>query len=359
MGCGASSAATPSDEKRTVTIVEPKKSGDAYRTPTGTPRKLEAGFTKRRLSAAVNIMRAVRGTGEEDLTEMSEKTRISRTSYRKIQAVDIDRLRDEFVKHDTNDTGSLSKTELQNMLEEILGEDIRTALDAEGQPVIEGLMCALDADGSGDVDMDELIAAWRAWFGPAVNPVRCLIIVDVQNDFISGTLSIGACPAGQDGGAVVPVINSMRQKHDWDAVAISMDWHPQDHCSFAECFAADSSSGTKAFPLHESQDPAAAVGPTPFSSLTLLSPDEKTPMPQTLWPRHCVQDTWGSECHADLVRDEKDFIVYKGTNARVDSYSAFCTRNLCMHAHALSCTFFILSLADPHAHPKPQTTTKS
>jgi nicotinamidase-related amidase len=24
------------------------------------------------------------------------------------------------------------------------------------------------------------------------------------------------------------------------------------------------------------------------------------PMKQRLWPRHCVQDTWGSELHKDL-----------------------------------------------------------
>ena len=32
-----------------------------------------------------------------------------------------------------------------------------------------------------------------------VRPVSALIIVDVQNDFISGTLSISNCPAGQNG----------------------------------------------------------------------------------------------------------------------------------------------------------------
>ena len=36
-----------------------------------------------------------------------------------------------------------------------------------------------------------------------------------------------------------------------------------------------------------------------------------------------MQNTWGSECHADLVQSDKDVIVYKGTDARVDSYSAF------------------------------------
>ena len=76
-------------------------------------------------------------------------------------------------------------------------------------------------------------------------------------------------------------------------------------------------------PPRDSQEPSEAVAPPPFSTLTLLSPDGATPMKQILWPRHCVQDTWGAECHPDLVRAESDVLVYKGTNANVDSYSAF------------------------------------
>ena len=32
-----------------------------------------------------------------------------------------------------------------------------------------------------------------------VRPVTCLIVVDVQNDFITGSLSLDKCPAGDDG----------------------------------------------------------------------------------------------------------------------------------------------------------------
>ena len=32
-----------------------------------------------------------------------------------------------------------------------------------------------------------------------VRPVSCLIVVDVQNDFITGSLAISNCPAGHDG----------------------------------------------------------------------------------------------------------------------------------------------------------------
>ena len=41
-------------------------------------------------------------------------------------------------------------------------------------------------------------------------PVRALLIIDVQNDFISGTLSLKSCPAGADGARVVPVSNRLR-----------------------------------------------------------------------------------------------------------------------------------------------------
>ena len=59
-----------------------------------------------------------------------------------------------------------------------------------------------------------------------------------------------------------------------------------------------------------------------FSKVMLTAPDGSQ-MEQTLWPRHCVQDTWGSECHADLLTLPSDIKVVKGTDPHVDSYSAF------------------------------------
>ena len=64
-------------------------------------------------------------------------------------------------------------------------------------------------------------------------------------------------------------------------------------------------------------------------------------MDQVLWPRHCVQESWGAEMHKDLKVAElkwkyliiiivvvykvhpKNHIIYKGVNPNVDSYSAF------------------------------------
>ena len=56
--------------------------------------------------------------------------------------------------------------------------------------------------------------------------MRALILVDIQNDF---------CPGGAlavaDGGAVVPVANSLIAK--FELVVATQDLHPANHKSFA------------------------------------------------------------------------------------------------------------------------------
>jgi len=195
-------------------------------------------------------------------------------------------------------------------------EDAKKKDDAKGI-ILDLLMEALDTDGSGDVDIEELRGSYHSWFGAALKPVRALVIIDVQNDFIDGTLSLKYCPAGQDGGRVVPVINQMREDVIFDVVAISLDWHPHRHCSFHESCA----EGDFLAPLHPSQTEEAALNAAVFQQVVFTAPDGETEMKQTLWPRHCVQNTWGAECHQDLVQEKTDVIVHKGTNERIDSYS--------------------------------------
>jgi len=147
--------------------------------------------------------------------------------------------------------------------------------------------------------------------------VRCLVIIDVQNDFIDGSLALKTCPAGQDGYDVVPVINRMRTENAFDFTAISLDWHPYRHCSFYE----GAVKGDFPARLHPTQDAEAAKAAPMFSTITLTAPDGTSPMKQILWPRHCVQDTWGAACHDELIQRPDDIIVHKGTDARIDSYS--------------------------------------
>ena len=115
-----------------------------------------------------------------------------------------------------------------------------------------------------------------------------LLIVDIQNDFCAGgSLSV---PGGDE---VVPLINRLASA--FAHAALTQDWHPRDHLSFAS--------------EHE--------GRQPFETVRLSYGM------QTLWPEHCVQGTPGAGFHRDLDVPHAEFIIRKGFRREIDSYSAF------------------------------------
>jgi nicotinamidase/pyrazinamidase len=118
-----------------------------------------------------------------------------------------------------------------------------------------------------------------------------LIIVDPQLDFMPG----GAL-AVAGGDEIVEGINHLIQqfKSSGALIAITQDWHPKGHKSFAS-----------------------AHGVDPFSSVELSYGT------QVAWPDHCVQGSAGAEFHTALGVDAADVIIRKGMNPNVDSYSAF------------------------------------
>ena len=67
-----------------------------------------------------------------------------------------------------------------------------------------------------------------------MQPRSAIIIVDVQNDFISGSLAISNCPARQNGEDVVRPINNMLDTVPFTQYCYSLDWHPTDHVSFID-----------------------------------------------------------------------------------------------------------------------------
>ena len=67
-----------------------------------------------------------------------------------------------------------------------------------------------------------------------VCPVSALLVIDVRNDFISGSLSIKNCPAKHEGSEVVPVISRLLDTSRFDVVVYSCNWHPENHISFIE-----------------------------------------------------------------------------------------------------------------------------
>ena len=103
-----------------------------------------------------------------------------------------------------------------------------------------------------------------------------LIVVDVQNDF---------CPGGAlgitEGDAVVPLINTLTPR--FKTRVFTRDWHPPDHCSFAE-------------------EPAFMDGS---------------------WPQHCVAGTKGAEFHADLTVPDDAHVISKATDPEAEAYSGF------------------------------------
>jgi len=164
-----------------------------------------------------------------------------------------------------------------------------------------------DSDHDGTLSVGELRVFMRFYIPEQRKVARksALIIIDVQNDFISGTL---ANPSNaQD---IVPIINGLRDQ--FDVVVISYDWHPQDHCSFVE------SVNEGKFPIIEELQQF-----NPFTMVTLKGDADRPEHQQVLYPRHAVQNSDGGKTHVDLVVKDTDRKVYKGVRANIDSYSAF------------------------------------
>lgn len=115
-----------------------------------------------------------------------------------------------------------------------------------------------------------------------------LLVIDVQNDF---------CPAGKlavnGGDAIVPIVNDLARQ--FRHVALTQDWHPAGHSSFA----------------------SSHPGKQPFTQITMPYG------PQTLWPDHCIQGSDGARFRRDLDIPHTELIIRKGFRMEVDSYSAF------------------------------------
>ncbi len=95
---------------------------------------------------------------------------------------------------------------------------------------------------------------------------KALIIVDMQWDFIRGALAVK--------GADELELPLHKRMDDYSIIVATQDWHPQNHVSF------------------------------------------KT------WPEHCVQGSRGAELI--IPREQRvSLFLRKGTDQRVDSYSAF------------------------------------
>ena len=123
---------------------------------------------------------------------------------------------------------------------------------------------------------------------PIAAPDACLIVVDVQNDFMPGGAL--AVPKGDE---IVALVNRLAAR--FANVVLTQDWHPRGHASFASSHA----------------------GRQPFETIALSYGT------QVLWPDHCVQGTDGAAFHAGLDIHKAQLVIRKGHHRDIDSYSAF------------------------------------
>lgn len=116
----------------------------------------------------------------------------------------------------------------------------------------------------------------------------CLIVADLQNDFLPGGAL--AVPKGDE---IVPLVGPLAAR--FENVVLTQDWHPAAHVSFA----------------------ANHSGRGPFETIDLPYG------PQVLWPNHCVQATPGAALADGFDVPHAFLILRKGCDPAIDSYSAF------------------------------------
>lgn len=104
---------------------------------------------------------------------------------------------------------------------------------------------------------------------------RLLFIVDVQHDFVSGSLAV------PDAREAIEVIERLIDDGGYDHIWASKDWHPTNHVSFAEA------------PLFIDGS----------------------------WPRHCVAFTEGAEFASSKIAKAVQRTFYKGVEG--EAYSAW------------------------------------
>lgn len=131
---------------------------------------------------------------------------------------------------------------------------------------------------------------------------KALLVIDLQNDFLPPNGSL-AVPGGDE--IVEPIIDFLFSQN-WNAVVATQDWHPSNHISFAS--------------THEQE---------PFSDKLIKNPlGDGRELLHTLWPTHCVQNSWGAQFPTKLQMALEKVevpikIVRKGVDPLRETYSCF------------------------------------
>lgn len=152
----------------------------------------------------------------------------------------------------------------------------------------------------------DLVGQKVNWLRYVFSPRRTLLVIDMQNDFITGSLKVA------DAEEIISPIADLIEQDVWNQVIYSQDWHPKDHISFF--------SNVDLRPLDPSWVSEHPGKVTMFQEVVFK---RYPPYSQVLWPDHCVQGSDGAKFHQNITTPKKTKVIQKGTNPMIDSYSAF------------------------------------
>lgn len=111
-----------------------------------------------------------------------------------------------------------------------------------------------------------------------------LLIIDLQEDFLppNGSLAVS------NGRDVIDKIIDLcdLSKYPWLAIALTRDWHPPNHTLFASQHKVEPFTDLKF--EHPLQEKNACTGKVKVKT-------------QTVWPDHCVQDTFGASIEKNIM----------------------------------------------------------
>lgn len=141
---------------------------------------------------------------------------------------------------------------------------------------------------------------------------KVLAIIDAQNDFIDGSLGVGADKWAKAKKEILDLI----RKENYDSIVFTKDWHPGNHCSFK-----------------------AQGGP---------------------WPNHCVAGEHGAEIDAELQTIQIPSVTLnKGCNPNVEEYGIDVLPNVNnvkeLHLVGLCYDYCVQSCAKETAQTHPNT----
>ncbi|XP_012274538.1 uncharacterized protein LOC105696551 [Orussus abietinus] len=217
---------------------------------------------------------------------------------------------DPLIEFDVNRDGALDLQEFRALCEKLFGsEEVEKHEDA-----VKEIFQIFDTDGDDLLTGEEWTRCNEKWVAVVASPVNALLVVDVQNDFIDGTIALRDCGKGEDGADVVEPINRLVKEGDWHKIIYSLDWHPEDHIGFYHNL-----SMRELHPDSKVSKEEAKL----FDTVIFFDPH----LEQRLWPRHCVMDSWGAQLHKDLIVASGSAQVRKGQNPDMETYSVFFDNN--------------------------------